>query len=152
MAPMRVWELIIIGALILLGALVLLFVRRWWLVRHGGTIKLHVRLSNLVSGRGWAPGFARFTGEQLRWYRMFSFSPRPRRVLSRRGLAVESRRLPIGSERFAMPEDWVVLRCTSHHAPVEIAMAPTTVNGFLSWIEAAPPGAVSLYSYTPNQK
>jgi hypothetical protein len=149
---MKIWAWIAIGALILLAALVLLFVRRWLLVRHGGTIELYLRLSNLVIGRGWAPGFARFSGEQLRWYRMFSFSLRPRRVLARRGLAVESRRFPNGSERLSLPEDWIVLRCMSHHAPVEIAMAPLTVTGFLSWIEAAPPGAVSLYSYTPNQE
>jgi hypothetical protein len=48
-----------------------------------------------------------------------------------------------------MPADWVILRCTSNHAPVEIAMARSTVTGFLSWLEAAPPGAVSLYS-TPS--
>jgi hypothetical protein len=149
---MKIWEGIVIGTLVLLAALVLLFVRRWLLVRHGGTIELYLRVSNLVIGRGWAPGFARFAGEKLRWYRMFSFSPRPRRVLARRGLAVESRRSPSGSERFSLPDDWVVLRCTSHHAPVEIAMAPSTVTGFLSWIEAAPPGAVSLYSYHPNQE
>jgi hypothetical protein len=149
---MRVWELLAASVLILLASLILLFLRRWLLVRHGGTIELHFRLSNLVNGRGWAFGFARFTGEHLRWYRMFSFSPRPRRVLSRRGLAVESRRPPVGSERFSMPDDWVVLRCTNHHAPVEIAMAPSTVTGFLSWIEAAPPGAVSLYSYRPTKK
>lgn len=74
---------------------------------------------------------------------MFSFALRPKRVLSRKGLAVERRRLPEGQERFSMPSDWVILRCTSHHAPVEIAMARSTVTGFLSWLEAAPPGAVS---------
>lgn len=144
---MRIVELIAIGVLLLLSVLALLFVRRWVLARHSGTIALYVRLSTMIDGRGWAPGFARFTGDQLRWYRMFSLSPRPRRVLARRGLAVESRRAPAGSERFSLPDEWVVLRCTSHHAPVEIAMAPSTVTGFLSWIEAAPPGSVSLFSY-----
>ncbi len=42
-----------------------------------------------------------------------------------------------------MPADWIILRCTSHHAPVEIAMARSTVTGFLSWLEAAPPGVAS---------
>jgi hypothetical protein len=148
---MWILEGIAIVALILLGVLLLLFLRRWLLVRHGGTIELYLRLSNLVIGRGWAFGFGRFAGDQLRWYRMFSFWPRPRRVFARRGLAVESRRSPSGSERLSLPDDWVILRCTSHQAPVEIAMAPATVNGFLSWIEAAPPGAVSRYSYVPTQ-
>ena len=43
-----------------------------------------------------------------------------------------------------MPADWIILRCTSQRESVEIAMAETTLAGFLSWIEAAPPGAVSI--------
>jgi hypothetical protein len=140
---MRVVEAIGLGVLVLLAGLVVLFVRRALVVGLGGTIKLSLRLSTLVDGRGWSPGFARFVGDELRWYRLFSFAIRPRRVLSRRGLAVESRRSPSGPERLALPPEWVILRCTSHHAPVEIAMARSTVTGFLSWLEAAPPGAVS---------
>ena len=147
---MWVLEWIAIGAIALLGLLLLLFLRRWWLVRHGGTIELYLRLSTLVIGRGWSHGFARFTGEQLRWYRTFSLSPRPRRVLSRHGLVVESRRPPTGSERMSLPGDWVILRCISHHAPVEIALAPSAVPGFLTWLEAAPPGTTSLRSH-PHQ-
>ncbi|MEW2428156.1 DUF2550 domain-containing protein [Micromonospora sp. NPDC047644] len=132
-----------IGVVVILGALLILFVRRAVVTRSGGIIRLSVRVSTMLDGRGWSPGFGRFAGDELRWYRMFSFAIRPKRVLSRKGLAVERRRLPEGQERFSMPADWVILRCTSHHAPVEIAMARSTVTGFLSWLEAAPPGAVS---------
>jgi hypothetical protein len=142
---MRILEWIAIGALVLALALGSLFLRRRLLARLG-SIELYLRLSTLVLGRGWAPGFARLVGDQLRWYRMFSFAIRPRRVLTRRGLRVESRRPPSGSERFSLPDDWVVLRCTSHHAPVEMAMPPATLTGFLSWIEASPPGTVTLTS------
>lgn len=135
-----------IGFLVLLVVVGLLVLRRYVIARLTGTIRLYVRVSTLVPGRGWAPGFARFAGDQLRWYRLFSLAVRPRRVLTRRGLAVENRRSPTGSELLSLPPDWVILRCTSHHAPVEIAMSPMTVAGFLSWLEAAPPGAVSLYS------
>lgn len=148
---MRIVEIIALGALLMVAVLVLMFARRWLLVRGGGSIELYLRVSTLVAGRGWAPGFARFVGDQLRWYRMFSLSPRPRRVLWRRGLAVESRRSPTASERLSLPTEWVILRCTNHHAPVEIAMAPSALNGFLSWIEAAPPGAVSLYLEHPTK-
>jgi hypothetical protein len=147
---MRVLEWVAIGALILVLVLAFPFVRRWLVARHGGTIELYLRLSTMVAGRGWAPGFARLAGEQLRWYRMFSFAFRPRRTLLRRNLTVESRRQPAGTERFSIPEDWVILRCISHHAPVELAMAPSTLTSFLSWLEASPPGAVSLYSYPPT--
>ena len=147
---MGIVEIIAFGALLTVAFLVLIFVRRWLLVRGGGSIELYLRLSTLVADRGWAPGFGRFVGDQLRWYRLFSLVPRPRRVLSRLGLAVESRRIPTGSERLTLPPEWVILRCTSHHAPVEIAMAPTAVTGFLSWIEAAPRRAASTYTYRPS--
>lgn len=140
---MEIVEGIGIGAAVILVALLVLFVRRAVVTRTGGIIRLSVRVTTVLDGRGWSPGFGRFAGDELRWYRMFSFALRPKRVLSRKGLAVERRRLPEGQERLSMPADWVILRCTSHHAPVEIAMARSTVTGFLSWLEAAPPGAVS---------
>lgn len=132
-----------IGVLVLLVVVMALFVRRALVTRAGGIIRLSVRVSTILDGRGWSPGFARFAETELRWYRMFSFALRPKRVLTRRGLAVERRRLPEGQERLIMPADWVILRCVSHQAPVEIAMAKSTVTGFLSWLESAPPGAVS---------
>ncbi|RLP86927.1 MULTISPECIES: DUF2550 domain-containing protein [unclassified Micromonospora] len=140
---MEIVEGVGIGVAVILAALLILFVRRALVTRSGGIIRLSVRVSTMLDGRGWSPGFGRFAGDELRWYRMFSFALRPKRVLSRKGLAVERRRLPEGQERLSMPADWVILRCTSHHAPVEIAMARSTVTGFLSWLEAAPPGAVS---------
>jgi hypothetical protein len=136
----RIVEAIGIGILILLVALATLFFRRGIIARRGGTIELSVRLTTMVPGRGWAAGLARFAGDDLRWYRIFSFSVRPRRVLSRRGLAVERRRAPDGQEQLVLPADWVIVRLVSHQAPLEVAMAQPTLTGFLSWIEAGPPG------------
>ncbi len=141
---MRIIEWIGIGVLVLLCALGMLFFRREIITRRGGTIELSLRLSTLVPGRGWSPGIARFDGDELRWYRVFSLALRPRRVLSRRGLAVQSRRLPDASERLVLPEHSVILRCTTRRAVVEIAMAESTLTGFLSWLEAAPPGGASM--------
>ncbi len=140
---MEIVEGIGIGLAVILGAFLILFIRRAVVTRSGGIIRLSVRVTTVLDGRGWSPGFGRFVGDELRWYRMFSFAVRPRRVLSRETLAVERRRLPEGQERMSMPADWIILRCTSRHAPVEIAMARSTVTGFSSWLEAAPPGAVS---------
>jgi hypothetical protein len=137
---MLIVEWIGIGVLALFVALVALFIRRALVTRSGGIIRLSVRVSTMLDGRGWSPGFARFVDDELRWYRMFSFAIRPKRVLFRNGLVVDRRRLPEGQEKLIMPADWVILRCTSHQAPVEIAMARSTVTGFLSWLEAAPPG------------
>jgi Protein of unknown function (DUF2550) len=125
---------------ILIFLLLALFLQRRLLMRSGGTITLQVRVTAVVPGRGWSAGLGVFAGDELRFYRMFSFAPRPKRALSRNGLVVDCRRRPVGPERMIMPSDWVVLRCTSFQAPVEIAMAANTVTGFLSWLEAGPPG------------
>ncbi|MFC7545849.1 DUF2550 domain-containing protein [Plantactinospora sp. GCM10030261] len=140
---MEVVEGIVLGLAVLLVLFGALFVRRALVTRSGGIIRLSVRVSTMLNQRGWSPGFGRFTDDQLCWYRMFSLALRPKRVLNRTGLAVERRRMPEGQELLSMPDDWVILRCTSHQAPVEIAMAKSTVTGFLSWLEAAPPGAAS---------
>lgn len=144
---MLILEGIGIGVAVLVAVVVALllglFVRRRLIMRAGGTIRLNLRVTTVVPGRGWSAGFGRFVDDELRWYRMFSFAIGPKRILSRRGLAVESRRSPEGPERLSMPHGWLILRCTSHQAPVEIAMAETTVTGFRSWLEAAPPGAAS---------
>jgi hypothetical protein len=136
----RIVEGIGIAVLILLAALALLFLRRLIIARKGGTIELGVRLSTMVPGRGWSAGLARFTGDDLRWYRIFSFWPGPRRVLSRRGLAVDRRRTPDANELLVLPPDWIIVRCSGRRSPVEIAMAERALTGFLSWVEAAPPG------------
>jgi len=141
---MRLIEAICIGALILFGALMALFLRRELISRGSGTIDMSLRLNTFVPERGWAPGLGRFSGDELRWYRLFSFSVRPRRVLRRNGLVVEHRRLPEGVEKLALPSDYVVIRCAGGDQPVEIAFAEATLMGFLSWLESAPPGAVRL--------
>ena len=141
---MRIIEGIGIGVFVLLCALGVLFVRREIIARGRGTIELNVRLSTRLPGRGWSPGVARFAGDDLRWFRLFSLAVRPRRTLSRRALSVEGRRQPTPAERLALPADWIILRCNSQRESVEIAMAETTLAGFLSWVEAAPPGAVSI--------
>ena len=137
---MQILEWLGIGIAALVALLFALFLRRRILMRSGGTITLQVRVTTVVPGRGWSAGLGVFCEDELRFYRMFSFSPRPKRVLSRNGLVVDCRRRPEGPERMIMPSDWVVLRCTSFLAPVEIAMAASTVTGFLSWLEAGPPG------------
>jgi hypothetical protein len=62
-------------------------------------------------------------------------------VLDRTVLVVEENRAPDGPERLTMPGPWSVMRCRNGDAcEIEIAMAESTVTGFFSWLEAAPPG------------
>jgi hypothetical protein len=153
---MRIFEVIGIGVLCVIGGLLAIFVRRELISRAGGTIDMSMRLSTFVPGRGWAPGLGRFSGDELRWYRLFSLGFRPRRVLVRDRLVIEERRSLEGPERLAMPEGWIVVRCAgraaSHGAPnghngaspmsVEFALAASAYTGFQSWVESAPPGAL----------
>ncbi len=141
---MRIVEWIGIGILALLCLLALLFVRREVISRRGGTIELSLRTTSAVAGRGWSPGVARFVGDEMCWYRVFSLAPRPRRRLSRLNLVVQERRTPGPPERLVLPADWVIVRCGIGRERVEIAMARTTLTGFLSWLEAAPPGPAQL--------
>jgi hypothetical protein len=130
--------------LIVLSGLAVVFIRREIISRAGGTIDMNLRLSTFVPGRGWSSGLGRFVGEQLKWYRMFSFGLRPRRVLTRTLLRVENRRTPEGPERQVMPDGWVIVRCSGRvgtsSVVVELAMAESALAGFLSWLESAPPG------------
>jgi hypothetical protein len=137
---MQILEVIGICLFALLAVLFAIFFRRRLLMLGGGTIRLQVRVSTLVPGRGWSTGVGQFVGDELRFHRMFSFAFRPKRVLYRSTLAVEQRRLPEGPERLTMPGHWVILRCATGIGDLEIAMAESTVTGFLSWLEAAPPG------------
>ena len=138
---MQVLEIFGICVVALLVVLFAIFFRRRLLMAAGGTIRLQVRVNTLVPGRGWSSGIGRFVGDECQFHRMFSFAFRPKRVLDRRLLTLDQRRLPEGPERLAMPGDWVILTCTNGNARVEIAMAESTVTGFSSWLEAGPPGA-----------
>lgn len=153
---MGILKTIAIGLIVVFVLLAVLFLRREWFVRRGGTVEIYMRLGTMVEGRGWAPGFARFAGDELRWYRMFSFSLRPRRVFHRRDLTVAGRRTPSPAEQVLVPVEWIVIRLLRpsravHPDPmqpdeklIEIAMSPTLVTGFLSWCESAPPGPSRL--------
>jgi hypothetical protein len=142
---MVVLEIIVAAVLSVLAGLAAIFLRRELISRAGGTIDMNMRLSTFLPERGWAPGLGRFVGDDLKWYRMFSLDPRPRRVLRRTDLVIQARRAPEGAERLAMPPGWVVVRCRDEGGgdPVDLALAQAALAGFLSWVEAAPPGARS---------
>jgi hypothetical protein len=123
----------------LLGAFV---VRRITLLRGGGTVEMSLRLHpGGLHGRGWALGVGRFVGDELQWFRTFSLSPRPKRVLCRHDLEVTERRKPSGGEDLALMTGSVVLECVNPAGPVELAMTQAAETGFLSWLESAPPGS-----------
>ena len=138
---MLVLEIALALPIVALALLLAVAVRRRGLQAAGGTVELSLRLKRPGHGRGWVNGVGRFVDDELRWYRVFSLSLRPRRVLSRRELQVVRRREPSGAEHLALLEGAVVMECRVGDRPVELAMQPSTVTGFLAWLESGPPGS-----------
>ena len=86
-------------------------------------------------------GMGRYSGERLEWFRIFTLSPRPKRVWDREQLFYDGRREPIGAEQASLYPDHVVIRCASRTGEVELAMSPASLTGFQAWLEAKPPGS-----------
>jgi hypothetical protein len=125
---------------LLLLALGLLALRRRVITRRGGTFDCSLRLRQAQHGKGWVLGIGRYNGDALEWYRVFSYSTRPKRVFVRRELEVIESRDPTGVEVFSLLAGAVVVRCRDDGNDVELAMNPDSLTGFLSWVESAPPG------------
>lgn len=141
--PWWQWLLDVAGALLLLVLLygAALVARRRYLSRHGGTFELSYRVRSDRPGRGWVLGLGRYTGDELEWFRIFSLSPRPGQVWCRRGLRYCGRREARGVEQMSLYAEHVVVRCATAQGEVEMAMSPSSLMGFQSWLESGPPGA-----------
>ncbi len=144
------WEAILdslgLVALLVVLAFLFLFARRRLISRDGGTFECSVRTrlpargNTAAAARGWSLGLARYSGDKLEWFRIFSFATRPKHVFDR-GMTVNARRTPQGAEAFSLYSGHVVVSVLLHSGDtVELAMSQNALMGFLSWTEAAPPG------------
>lgn len=133
----------IVVALVVIGLFVF-GLRRRLIQRSGGTFDCSLRWNvpdeGDASGKGWVYGVARYGGDRIAWFRVFSYAPRPRRVLERDAIEVLARRMPEGEEELALLSDAVVLGCVHQGVRLELAMSEDALTGFLAWLEAAPPG------------
>ncbi|MGH3564838.1 MAG: DUF2550 domain-containing protein [Pseudonocardia sp.] len=140
-----------LSALLLVVCLLLsrLAVRRVRLMRGGGVdVCLRRRAAVFAaarSGAGWHFGVGRYRGDDLAWYRLTSLRRGPTVVIDRTELEIVERRLPTVEEGYTIPHALVVLRCRAGGEDVEVAMAPGVLTGFLSWLEASPPGRGTGY-------
>ena len=114
--------------------------RRFLLERGGGTVDCGLRRT---AGQGsWRLGVASYQGDQLCWYHLFGVLLRPRLELERRTLTVASRRAATVAESASLGPGMVVVECkVGDGTRVELAMSEAALTGFLSWLEAAPPGS-----------
>ena len=122
-----------VGLVVLLAVVFLL--RRRFLLSGLGAVTMWLRP---VRSPRWSVGVAWYGGDMLLWYRGLSLSVRPQERLSRAELRVESQRGPRRDD-LALPSDVVVLMIVTPEGPREMAMDSSTVTGFLSWVESAPP-------------
>ncbi|HKS43704.1 MAG TPA: DUF2550 domain-containing protein [Amycolatopsis sp.] len=130
--------------LVLLLALVVLacwYGLRWVRMRRNGGVSVALRWDPDNVRAGWHLGMARYEGDVFAWYRVWSLRTGPDRVFERERLLVADRRDPAGTEAYAVPGDATVLRCEAEGTePIEFAMGPGALTGFLSWLESSPPG------------
>ncbi len=132
--------LLIVLVLALAIALACFWLRRRWLSRAGGTFACSFHPANRTPGTHWVLGVARYREHELQWFPAFSLSLWPRRRFDRAQMRAGEQRLPDDTEAAWLLEDQ---RIVSLHGPVEqveLAMAPDSLTGLLSWLEAAPPG------------
>ncbi|MFJ2263377.1 DUF2550 domain-containing protein [Streptomyces sp. NPDC087844] len=141
-----VLALTVVGSVVLLVALGLFVfgLRRRVIQRSGGTfdcsLRWDVQEKTDTSGKGWGYGIARYSGDRIEWFRVFSYALRPRRVLERSAIEVAGRRAPEGEEELALLSDAIILTCVHRGTRLELAMSEDALTGFLAWLEAAPPG------------
>ncbi|MCP9206433.1 DUF2550 domain-containing protein [Streptomyces cucumeris] len=135
----------VVVALVVVGLFVF-GLRRRLIQRSGGTFDCSLRWSadgegrSDANGKGWVYGVARYNGDRVEWFRVFSYAFRPRQLLERDAIEVLERRTPKGEEELALLSDAVVLACLHHGTRLELAMSEDALTGFLAWLEAAPPG------------
>ena len=140
--PWWQWLVDIAGALLFIVIVygITLVVRRRWISRHGGTFEFSVRVRSGRAGRGWVLGVGRYSGGDLEWFRIFSLNPRPKLSFRRSELEYTGRRDPGGVESYSLYSGHIIVTCRTPTGPLEVAMSPEALTGFLAWLEAAPPG------------
>jgi Protein of unknown function (DUF2550) len=126
---------LVLAAALVVAVVVAFLLRRRFLLSGLGAVTMWLRPEN--SPR-WSVGVAWYGGDTLLWYRALSLSVRPHQRLPRADLRVESKR-SAGRADVALPGDVVVLTCATPLGRRELAMEPSTLTGFLSWLESAPP-------------
>ena len=140
---------LLVSILLLLACLCLgyLAFRRVRLMRGGGVDvclrRRPARVSRLRSRdatAGWHFGVGRYRGDELAWFRLTSLRPGPTVVVDRTELEIVDRRTPENPEAYVIPQGASVLQCRIRGVDLELAMAPGVLTGFLSWVEAIPPG------------
>lgn len=133
------WTLIVV-ALLMIAGVGWLWLRRRWLSRTGGTFACSLLTRRTTPGTRWVLGVARYRGEQVQWFPAISLSLWPSRRFDRHQVRAGEQRLPSMSEARDLPAGQRILSLHGHRDETELAMDANSMTGFLSWLEASPPG------------
>jgi len=130
---------VVLAVLALLVALVLgsVLIRRSVLSRGWGSFDCSLRPRHHGA---WTYGLARYEQDRLDWFRLFSFTLRPTRSLTRARLTILDHRRPTGADGTLLNPDWVLVRCLYDATLLELGMSEPAYNGLATWLESAPPG------------
>ena len=126
---------LVVLAVLVVALLAAFLLRRRFLLSGLGAVIMWLRAPGAPR---WSVGVAWYSGNDLLWYRALSLSVRPNRRLCRSQFQVDARRRPTAAD-LSLPHETVILTCRTGAGPQELAMDTSTVTGFLSWIESAPP-------------
>ena len=126
---------LVVLAVLVVALLAAFLLRRRFLLSGLGAVTMWLRTPGAPR---WSVGVAWYSGNDLLWYRALSLSVRPNRRLCRSQFQVDARRRPTAAD-LSLPHETVILTCRTGAGPQELAMDTSTVTGFLSWIESAPP-------------
>lgn len=137
-------EIVLIVLIALVLPLACFAIRGRWLARQGGTFECSLRLRTTTPSAGWVLGVARYSGENLEWFRFFSLSLRARVKLVRASINVVESREPDPVEAVSLYTGQRIVRVEvrgdSNGQIWDLAMSGDSLTGMLSWLEAAPPG------------
>jgi hypothetical protein len=128
---------IVVGcaAVLLILALIAVLARQRYMLRASGALPLAVQ----VRGGRWVYGIARYVGGELRFYRAIGLGTRPTRTLLRSQMRILSHRRPHESELSSLPDNAVVVECSTGIGGATFALADDAYTGFISWLEASAP-------------
>ena len=138
-----VWWMALVLVLLVVLAVLALPLRRWWFTRDGGTFDCAVQLRSREPGVGWSLGFGRYHGEELQWFRAFSWGIRPRLRLRRGHTHAVAQRPAEGPEALVLYEDSqvVTLQDLLTGERHQLGVDDESAMALMSWLESAPPGA-----------
>ena len=139
------WDIVVLTLVCVVIAMLpfaLLYLRRRWLTGQGGLFDCACRVAQGPAGSGWVLGLARYRGDELEWFRVFSLSMRPSWTLRRELTMYADQRSSDDLESVVLFDESRIVTLRDRLSGQEriLAMEPDAAMGLMSCLESAPPG------------